>query len=301
MRGRIVGFLAATHASTCAALGCHSFGAFGPVDEEPTDAAAPDGSPSDGSAAEAAQGPADWSCLGSSGPPPSLPAAVDVTLDTIDVFRPIVTAGATGGSDLQLVAATPLAGVSVQACAPLDPECASPQTPPADSDDAGIARLTLPSDFAGTLRLERPDLLPGTIYLGRFVESAPSFPIPGINAQTAQVFGMHYGVTLGETADAGVGQLFVFVYDCRDRRAPGVTFAFTPTASSTVAFYNDTGTVISIAATQTDTIGAGGAFNIPVGEITVTATIAGRPFRSTRVFVESGGATLLLLRARTQP
>lgn len=275
-----------------AAIACHSFDGFGP---ETVDAAgAPDAPHTSG---------ADWSCLEAAPPAPNLPASVDVALQAIDTFRSIVTAGSTGGSDLDVVSATPLPGVSVQACPALDPTCAMPQTAAVETDDAGVARLTLPSDFDGVLQLQRADLLPGIVYLGRFVDVSPTYPVPMIGTQTAAALGARFGVTVADGPDAGLGHVFASVYDCNDRFAAGVTLQFSPMGPETRTFYNDTTTGLSTTDTATDTEGTGGALDVPAGDVTVTATMAadGGPFRSVKVSVASGRATLVLLRARTVP
>jgi hypothetical protein len=311
MRARLV-LLSFACAGAGASFACHSFDGFGPTvgdaGQDPVEDASADGT-SDGDAKDgsAGDGPfatsADWSCLDAPPPPPSLPASLDVTLHVVDTFRNIVSAGATGGSDLTVVSATPLPGVSVRACPAFDPSCASSGTATVQSDDAGVAQLQLPSSFDGVLQLARPDLLTGTVYLGRFVDVAPGYPMPMIAAQPAEAFGAQLGVTIAEGPDAGLGHVFVSAYDCNDRFAPGVSFRYEPTSATTRTFYDDTKTILSTTDTATDTRGTGGAFNVPAGDVTVTATIPadGRTFRSAKVSVASGGATLLLLRARTVP
>jgi hypothetical protein len=306
MRARLA-LLSCACVAAGASYACHSFDGFGPtigdagpgpVEDAPVEGA-PDGGATDGLSVTSG----DWSCLDGAPTSPNLPPSLDVTLHTIDTLRLIVTAGSAGGSDLTLVSATPLPGVSVRACPALDPSCASSQPATVASDDAGVAQLLLPSSFDGVIQLERPDLLLGTVYLGRFVDVAPGYPLPMIKAQAAEALGVQLGVTLAAGPDAGLGHVFVAVYDCKDRFAPGVSFRFEPTSPTTRTFYEDTTTVLSSTDTATDTRGAGGALNVPAGDVVVTATFAadGQTFRSTKVFVASGGATLLLLRARTVP
>jgi hypothetical protein len=289
-----------------ASFACHSLDAFGPTVGDagagPVEEASADGAPDGGAGDGPSATSADWSCLDAAPPPPTLPSSLDVTFHTIDVFQSIVTAGSTGGSDLTIVSATPLPGVSIHACLALDPSCTS-EAGTVQSDNAGVAHLPLLSTFDGVIRVERPDLLVGTVYLGRFVDVDPGYPLPMISAQSAETLGEPYGFTLAEGPDAGLGHVFVAVYDCNDRHAPGVSFRFEPTAPTTRAFYLDAKTLLSVTDTATDTTGTGGAFNVPAGDVTVTATFAasGEPFRSTKVHVGSGGATLLLLRARTGP
>lgn len=307
MRARLA-LLSCACVAAGASFACHSLDAFGPTVGDagagPVEEASFDGA-SDGGAGD---GPpatsADWSCLDAAPPSPTLPPLLDVTFETLDVLstNPIVTAGSRGGSDLTVVSATPLPGVSVRACSQLDPSCGA-DTPAVQSDDAGVARLTLAKDFAGVIQLARPDLLTGTVYLGRFVDMAPGYPLPMIKAQQAETLGQPYGFTFAEGPDAGLGHVFVTVYDCNDCHAPGVSFRFEPTAPTTRTFYLDSKTTLSVTDTATDTNGTGGAFNVPAGDVTVTATFAagGETFRSTKVHVDSGGATLLFLRARTGP
>jgi hypothetical protein len=100
--------------------------------------------------------------------------------------------------------------------------------------------------------------------------------------------------------DGAVGLAFFQIYDCQDHHAPGVTFTLTVKGPQQVQFSTSSGLPVS-SSLQTDYLGAGGAINIPVGPLTITATLAdsGRVVGAVTTVIRPGQTTDTWFRART--
>jgi hypothetical protein len=189
----------------------------------------------------------------------------------------------------------------VKACNVLDPACAAPAAAQVTTDDGGIADLTLKGDFTGFYQFARADLLPTTLYTGQLLagDTDTKVPAPLLSVNAVRLLASSIGVSFDLDPDGGVGHLFVNMFDCQDRHAPGVEFTISNRGAQTTTFYTKSG-LPSTSATQTDTLGAGGAVNVPVGLITVSATLAGttRSIGSLNVVIRPGGATFAWVRPR---
>jgi hypothetical protein len=268
-------------------------------------ASAPPGPSADaGTATDATPSNADagpWGCLDSPPQAADPSAIVDVELHVVDALKPLTTGGSAGTSDLTIVAGTPFPNVTVQACNVLDPECAQPIAPAVTTNADGVAHLTLSGNFSGFYSLKRSDLLPTTLYPGALLADASVAPTPApLLAQSGvALLASSIGVTFESGPDAGVGHLFINAFDCADRHAPGVMFAISAHGPKTTTFYTKGG-LPSTTVDQTDTLGAGGAVNVPIGLATVTATLAssGRTIGSSNVVIREGEATFAWLRPR---
>jgi hypothetical protein len=269
------------------------------------DASVDTGADGPGDAADASSNDAGpWSCLGQ---PPQIPdpkARVAITLTLFDALKPITTAGAQGGTDLQVISYTPASGISLEACNVLDPQCASPVTPLVVSDDAGVAHVNVPGDFAGFFRLSGAGYLPSALYPGPVLADASTGSVPTamLKKNDTQLLAVAIGVPLETDPDAGVGHAFFQVFDCFDRQAPGVVFTLdVDGGSQTVQWYtkND---LPSTTAKETDTLGAGGAVNVPAGALTVTATLAAtkQTLGTVNTVITAGGTTFAWVRVRTR-
>ena len=71
-------------------------------------------------------------------------------------------------------------------------------------------------------------------------------------------------------------------------------------AGSTVQYYL-VGGLPTTAATETDSLGGGGAVNVPVGPLTITATLAGtsQTLGSLKIYIAPGTESYAWLRVRT--
>jgi len=242
-----------------------------------------------------------WACLDQ---PPQVTSSspVAITFKTFDALDPITTAGPTGGSDFTVVSFVPLPGIAIEGCTFSDTSCSMPATPVGTSDDAGEATLTVPDNFNGFFSLTRTNYLPLAHYPGPLLADASSFApaVSMIEPQAAISLAEALGATAELDAGASVAAVFVEMYDCFDRYAAGVSLAMSATDSTTVPFYIASG-LPSRTATQTDSSGTGGAVNVPVGPLTVTATLAAtnRALGSVEVVIRPGGATSAWIRART--
>lgn len=90
------------------------------------------------------------------------------------------------------------------------------------------------------------------------------------------------------------------VYDCFDQHAAGVSFTMSIDAGPPTVQYYVADNIPSTAATQTDSLGIGGALSVPAGPMTVTGTLVGaqRTLGSVQTVVLAGGVTLALWRVR---
>jgi hypothetical protein len=242
-----------------------------------------------------------WACLDA---PPQVTdtSPVAITFKTYDVINPITTAGSMGGSDFTVLSFVPLPGIAIEGCALLDPTCSTPATPPETSDDAGEATLTVPDNFPGYFKLTAAGYLPFELFPGPLLAGASTFapPVSMITPVAASSLADAIGAAPDLDAGAGVGAVFVAIYDCSDRYAAGVTFSTSATTAGTVPFYITSG-LPSTKATETDSSGTWGAVDVPVGALTVTATLAAtsRALGSINVMIRAGGAATAWIRART--
>jgi hypothetical protein len=78
--------------------------------------------------------------------------------------------------------------------------------------------------------------------------------------------------SIGGTLDPSRGHLVMLVWDCDQRPASGISFELSggPPSGSTRIYLR--GAVISDHATETDSSGVGGFFNVPPGQVVVQAS-----------------------------
>jgi hypothetical protein len=246
-----------------------------------------------------------WGCV--SAPPEKLDPSLQVAarLQVFSAVQPSEASGMVdGGSDLNTVSATWLPGVSVVMCILRDPGCSHPTpTPPALTDDGGSATFQLTGDFSGFFSLTRPDLVPFSFYPGNLLAGATSTNLPTYGIDPGNFSVLAAAVTtspLSFDQDGGLGHTFVNVYDCEDHQAPGVTLTYSNGGPETATFYMKDG-LPNTMATETDAYGIGGAVNMPVGNLTIKATLASNlmPLGSAVVLIRPGALTNAWIRIRT--
>jgi hypothetical protein len=239
-----------------------------------------------------------------------------VTLLVPDSLQPVLTAqNVDGGSGLDIVQYSPLAGLPVRACPEsYDSTCAN-GTPWQTTNDAGLSTFTLLNSFDGFFEFD-PDaglfttsFWPGLMVAGDTTATigATTLPLAAIGELQAVLPGVHID---GE-ADGGLGHVLLTVYDCQDHSAPGVSFTPSSTAPAgggyaTQLFYTASAggpgmELPSTTATKTDNSGTGGILNVPTGLLTVAVTQAstGRQVGVVNVLVPPGRAAAAILRVRT--
>ncbi len=181
--------------------------------------------PGDDSDVDAALDP--WRCVAD--PPEQLDPSAELTLTirTFDALKPIVTAGASGGSDLDVVSATALPGVLMQPCNVLDTQCVNAVADAGTTDDSGTAVFVVPGNFAGYFEMTQATLFPSTFFPGNPLPdaSSQSDPVPLLSVSGAQELAQTLGVPLATDPDSGVGHGFFLIYDCDDRHAAGVSIS----------------------------------------------------------------------------
>jgi hypothetical protein len=255
----------------------------------------------DGGAEAAPGGP--WGCLDTPPLQSDPHELVDVELVAFDVFRPYTLGGTVdGGNDLMLVQGIPEVGVSIVACGPLDPLCASPVAGPAITDDGGITHLSILGDFTGFYLLSRSDSYPTLFYAGRLLAGEPqvTYPTGTLQDTAAAGLGSLLGINVNNDPDAGLGHVFFDVFDCTERHASGISFALPATDAGTQFYLQNA--FPNTKQTQTDTSGAGGWLNVPAGNLEVTTTIAAsnRLIDTRNIIVRSAAATIVFVRPRVR-
>ncbi len=255
----------------------------------------------------AADGGADandpWGCLNET-PTPSGTTPIDVQFVLYDAISAVVYGGSVdGGTDLNILDYVPQPGVSVAACGPLDPTCASPAAGPASTDDAGLATLSVPGAFTGFYSLQRADSVPELFYPGaRLLAAEPSvhFPSSMTSNESFAELQSALGIPANTDTDAGPGVVSVTQFDCNDRHVSGATFVSSPAAQQTIYLQNN---FPSRSATQTAPEGSGVLVNVPSGSVGITsilATQSNRPLGTANVVVRPGSITLVYMRPRTR-
>jgi len=228
---------------------------------------------------------------------------VAITFDVFDALLPIATAGPQGGSDFTVLSYTPVSGIALEGCDTLDPSCSEALTPVEVSDDAGQATLTVPGSFNGFFEFTGTGYLPSKLYTGQLLADASAFapPVAIIGTEQVALLASAVGVPMELNPEAGVGHAFFQVYDCFDRHAAGVAFTLAIDAGPQTVQWYLKNSLPSTTATETDSVGSGGAVNVPAGAVTVTATLVAtkRTIGAISAVITAGGTTFAWVRVRT--
>jgi hypothetical protein len=254
----------------------------------------------------ASEGGAAWDCLGQPPAPGASPASqVDVQVLFYDAFGSYQFGGTVdAGSDLNVLGYSPQSGVTVSACAPLDPICMTPTAGPVMTDDGGIASLTVPGDFVGFYELSQPGAVPSLFYpAARLLatdQPMTTFPTSMTSEADYMALQASLGIPANSNTDAGPGLLSVTQFDCNDRHAAGVVFTSSPAPEETLYLTASMIPIMTDAGSSSE--GAGVLVNVPSGSATVTSALAGpngRMLSTATVLVRPGTITLVYLRPRT--
>lgn len=263
--------------------GCNLVMNLGRFNEAPVDAGGP--SPGDDGGDGGGGYGTNFDCL--SGPKEALdPGAVTLHLLVTNATSPAVTAGSIdGGSDIVPVSYAPLPGVTMLACLALDPGCANPVTSPQVSDDGGIVNLSLTGTFSGFFRGTGPSIVPFTFSPGQWLSGVKeaTYLTSALAPSDEQLLNGALGNAVILDAGAGLGEVFIIIYDCDDHHVPGATISLNRTGANTLPFYIVSG-VPSTTVQVTDSEGVGGAVNVPEGTVRATATYL--PTSTTLGFVD---------------
>jgi hypothetical protein len=256
-------------------------------------------------AGDAVDGADPWGCLDRPNEVLDPGTQVRITLQVYDGVDSVVVAGPQGGSDLTLLSYTPIAGMSALACNTLDLTCLAPLAPLQITDDAGEATLDVPESFVGFFEFTGAGYVPSRVYPDQLLVDASVVTLPiGVPGTPEQVslLASSIHVPIALDPDAGAGTAIFTAYDCFDRYAGGIAFnVLVDAGPQTVPFYIANG-LPSVTATTTDSFrGSGGVANIPVGEVTVTATLAEtkRLIGSVDMVITPGWVSFAWFRTRT--
>ncbi|HTJ83461.1 MAG TPA: hypothetical protein VL400_17195 [Polyangiaceae bacterium] len=161
-------------------------------------------------------------------------------------------------------------GLSISLCSSLDVDCTSPVpgTPQPDAD--GKVTLELDPAFDGYIEIGSDDCMPSLAYLHAPV-ILPMKEVLIRMITPSQFQGLVNAAQ--QTYDDTRGVAVILTSNCQDDRTPGVAVTTQDTDAQSVAFYFR-GNYPDIQATSTDKEGAAGYLNLPLGIITVDASIA---------------------------
>jgi hypothetical protein len=255
-----------------------------------------------------------WDCLNNPSQTFQPGAMATVKVLAMDGQQPTLWAEEVdGGSALDAVQYTPMMGVSIRACpSAFDFQCTAGASPWQTVDSTGAATFPLPQSFGGFFQLTGPNLFTTSLSPGSFLSGDTAFSLPAPLITLSEIVAIESvlpGVTVDTDTDAGLGHVFLSVFDCNDHFAPGVVFvpgsAAPPNSSyrTTIFYTQGQGQMEfpSTTASATDNAGVGGIFNVPTGGFGVRATLApsGQQIATANVFVNPGVATLVYIRVRT--
>ncbi len=141
----------------------------------------------------------------------------------------------------------------------------------------GYARVTGGDDVLDTIVFFNPPITEN--------EDAP-VGVPLLNQST---FDMMTEMVMGLEANDERGHLALEALDCTWRRTSGVEFEIDTSDQETVELYINE-SMPTTSTSTTDATGLAGFFNVPAGEVTVTAKSAetGHTIGTAEVFVEAG-------------
>ncbi len=211
----------------------------------------------------------DWTCVGHvNWPPPKAPTCT-ITYRLTDYLT-----------------SAPVGGALLQVCLPNDASCQHPLVH-GMTDDNGTLSLPVPNPpslaslgLNGFTRITAPGLLTSDVWWG-FPLVEESLPLSATQVVT-QAENTELLAQSQVTQRDGLGQLGVWVLDCLNSPAPGVTVTLNGDAST--KGLSTKGAVT----TTTDETGLIFFVNVPPGEVTITATPGGlgKPVAETRIYVQ---------------
>ncbi len=230
----------------------------------------------------------DWSCLGHVTLPDAGGGTVRLKVPYVD-----------------LLSGSPIPGLRVQACLRLDPTCERPLTDAGFTNDAGLATLSVPAGYNGFVLSTWDASLPSLVYIDPPVARSTTEPPEYlISKDTISILASAVGDVDGSAVvvEPQDGILFLGAYDCRGAPAAGVHFSLAPHAPSALPIYI-VGSLPSLTATATDPSGNGAYVNVPVGSVTITATLAatGQTIASVTGFSEASRISLFSLLPEPPP
>lgn len=239
-----------------------------------TDNGAPGGAAGQGGSA--GSGGADWSCLPT--PTGNPPAG-----DTLDL--PLKLVGYQGMK--------PLEGLTVRVCQMADRDCANPVTE-GTSDANGEVTVQLPmgtTGFVGYGEITGGDILPTIGMANVPIVTERLEPVQIVLVKESEL--RMLVTVLGGTFDETRGHLSVYAWDCAQKLAPGASIQVDSPATDTGVFYFDDEGMPVKDATSTASFGLAGSYNVPVGDVTLSATVTatGAPMGKAATFTRAGWLT----------
>jgi hypothetical protein len=253
--------------------------------------------------------PDPWGCLARPSVLRNSSSPVDVEFVSFDFVGEIirlspVDAGAGYGAVVPGYPAVP--GASVRACDNSDRYCTDASSQTAVANDAGIAHLTIPGNFDGWYSVELDGDFPGLYVEPPLLagDPLPAYAISGTSYATVEPLRpILNGVTMNQDPDAGLGHLYIVVYDCNDVAASDISFTGV-VAEAHYYFYADPnsgmGGVINVNATATDRLGLGVFINVPEGRVSFKRSRGAQELFTRDVWVRSGAVTTAVVRARAR-
>ena len=223
-----------------------------------------------------------FGCLNN--PPPPVP---DASLEILWFFNNAadIPTTATGNN-----AGPPIPGLTIHACATLDPGCMSPLTANATTDDAGLVLLKgIPPAFTGYYELQAPGF--NNTLLSRPPEYHSEYQSQALAPADLIAAG---GSFVGITQDPNLAFAVVAAFDCDTSAtgstpAGGIEYDLTGTTGQGEQVVYLVKNTPSLSATQTDsTSGTAIIFNIPVQDAGVSSVAFNAIFAATGEAFQQG-------------
>jgi hypothetical protein len=243
------------------------------------DASAIDATPPDASTPDVALPPDarvyDFSCAGAPDPT-TAPTTLTVSGMVVDLLSTSALNNVTVESRLRSDPMNVLASDTTDTTGAFSVSVANPGAMPVDA----FLQFSLPSYATTYIYPSDPIAGDSTIDEAGMIMSSNVLVIYSVSGAMALV--------------PGNGTSLVVVMDCLGQSIEGATVGLSPTAAETQIGYLD-GMMPSLSATATDASGVAVGFNVPAGDITVTADYMGTPLEAHTYGSHDGGVSLTII------
>lgn len=198
---------------------------------------------------------------------------------------------------VRLVGRDAIPDLVVSACDRIDPDCRST---PADAgvmtDDAGRASLRIAKGFDGFLKADPPPSFSSMMPALWFALPPPSGNVTvaaPITLVSAQDIDLITKLASKPPVDPALGHLLTLTTDCQGRPAAGVALKASHAGPTTIQYYTNSTGDPTTEAFETGQTGQAGFINLPVGPLTLEATVPslGKRVGSYNLLIRAGHAT----------
>ena len=203
----------------------------------------------------------------------------------------------------RLLAATPIVGVRVKACASLDPECTTPFAQ-GETTATGDIILDLPKHFRGYLHVpvgpdSFKDMAPTILAVYPPPDKDSNLAVePAVGTVPILVSLAELNFLLGQVGsatDPNLGHVFGLTTDCAGQPTGGVSLRTSIRDPKTIQYYYEGNGTPSVTAQESDSTGNAGFLNLPAGVISMETQVPSiaRKAGSYSVLVKKGSVTVV--------